>query len=441
MKNPEKSVKKNRAEQLKGIYKIISYIHQYKIFLPFRRITPSFLYMWGHLFGKLFVARPKLRRYVLNGLDFLFEDRVSTEFKEKIFQANAKYMASLVLDAMLYSPNIYEHTLNQFIEFKNLKYIDEALALKKGAIIVGPHAGMYFHLIAGLVYHPKKYNVLTINRARNQVMYENILKRPELTNLKAVTHSKFVEIKKRMISHLNQNGVLVILQDYSKKHNLQVPLVDKKYPLLITTPQSAIRIHKMTGTPIIPALIYPQGTLGKSLIEFQDPEPLAEISKQFWDSTGKIFHGEMSISINKIIYPYLIRYIHVWEELRKFSIRIRDEFELINKTTFDDFYHALSSKMMDILEKSYERDRNDNFLMSLISNFFASSKLHSQLDENLYILPIKIDLTGLNSLGKFQTLIKKSIEHLRNIVSNAELERWKDLNDSLKSGYNMYSRK
>ena len=435
MENPKK--KKKRADQLKTIYGAISFIHHYKIFLPFRKFPPSFIYMWGHLLGKILVARSKLRKYIVNGLDSLFGARISSDFKEKIFQANAKYMASLVLDAMLYSPNIYEHTLNQFIEFKNLNYLDEALAQKKGAIIIGTHAGMYFHLIAGLVYHPRKYNVMTINRARNQVMYENILKRPELTNLKAVTHSKFVEIKERMISHLNQNGVLVILQDYSKKHNLQVPLVDKKYPMLITTPQSAIRIHKMTGTPIIPALIYPQGILGKSLIEIQDPQPLAEISKQFWNSSGKIFHGEMSISINMILYPYLIRYLHVWEELRKFSIRIRDSFDLIDKISLEEFYQAVSSKMMNILEKSYEHNRNDEFLLSLISNFFVSPKPESQLDYSSEIFPIKVDLTGLNSLEKFQIILKKSFEHLKNILPPVEKGRWENLINSIKSGYSI----
>ena len=432
MKKPRN---KNRADQLKVIYKAMSFIHQYKIFLPFRRIPPSILYAFGHLFGKLLVARPKLRKYIFKGLDLLFKDRISLKFKEKIFQTNAKYMASLVLDAMLYSPNIYENTLNQFIEFKNLKYLDDALALKKGVIIIGPHAGMYFHLIAGLVYHPKKYNVMTVNRARNQVMYENILKRPELTNLHAVMHSNFVEIKERMISHLNHNGILVILQDYSKKHNLQVPLVEGKYSMLITTPQSAIRIHKLTETPIIPAFIYPQGIIGKSLIEFQDPQPIIEKSKQFWDSPGKTFHGELSISINKILYPYLIRYIHVWEELRKFSIRIRDEFETINKTTLEEFYQTLLSKMMNILEKSYEHNRNDEFLLSLISNFFVSTNYKSQLDDNSDILPIKVDLTGRNSLEKFQFLIEKTIDHLKDFVSDTELNRWKILAFSIKTGY------
>lgn len=431
----KKTKKKNRADQLKGFFKLMSFIHRYKLFLPFRFIPPSFLYGFGHLFGQLFVYKPKLKKIMKIGLDHLFQEKISDKNKKKICLANSKYMVSMVFDAMLYSPNIYSHTLSQFIEFKNINYLDQVLLKGNGAIILGTHTGMYFHLIAGLVYHSNKYNVMVINRARNQIMYENILSRPELTNLHPLSHSNFSELKEKMINHLKSNGVIVILQDYSKKHNLSVPLIEGKYSMLITTPQSAIRIHKLSGTPIIPVLIHPQGIIGKSLIEFKNPAPLTKISSKFWDSPGKILHGELSIAINSIFYPYLLQYLHVWEEFRKFSIRIRDSYEFTNLNILEDFYASISKKMNSVIENSYEHKRNEAYLSKIIGEFFNISNFQQIANLELNDLAEELDLSGLDSLRKLNMLIDYAIVQIGNFVSEKEKMRWNQLSKDIQSGY------
>ncbi|WP_371804897.1 LpxL/LpxP family acyltransferase [Candidatus Lokiarchaeum ossiferum] len=431
----QKTIKKNRADQLKGFFKLMSFIHRYKLFLPFRFIPPSFLYGFGHLFGHLFVYKPKLRKIMKIGLDCLFQAKISEKSKEKICLANSKYMVSMVFDAMLYSPNIYPHTLSQFIEFENIDYLDQVLLKGNGAIILGTHTGMYFHLIAGLVYHPNKYNVMVINRARNQIMYENILSRPGLTNLHPLAHSNFSELKVKMINHLKSNGVIVILQDYSKKHNLSVPLIEGKYSLLITTPQSAIRIHKISGTTIIPALIHPQGIIGKSLIEFINPAPITQLSARYWDSPGKIFHGELSIAINSIFYPYLLQHLHVWEEFRKFSIRIRDSYEWVEINTLDDFYQSISKKMLSILENSYEHQRNEIALSEIIIEFFSSSSFEQISNLKLNCLNTRVDLTGLNSKQKFEVLVNYVLAQIGTELPEKERLRWEKFSINIQDSY------
>ncbi|UYP44302.1 hypothetical protein NEF87_000587 [Candidatus Lokiarchaeum ossiferum] len=433
----QKTIKKNRADQLKGFFKLMSFIHRYKLFLPFRFIPPSFLYGFGHLFGHLFVYKPKLRKIMKAGLDCLFQEKISEKSKEMICLANSKYMVSMVFDAMLYSPNIYPHTLSQFIEFENIEYLDQVLLKGNGAIILGTHTGMYFHLIAGLVYHPNKYNVMVINRARNQIMYENILSRPGLTNLHPLAHSNFSELKVKMLDHLKSNGVIVILQDYSKKHNLSVPLIEGKYSMLITTPQSAIRIHRISGTTIIPALIHPQGIIGKSLIEFINPAPINKLSTQFWDSPGKIFHGELSIALNSIFYPYLLQHLHVWEEFRKFSIRIRDSYECTELVVIDDFYKSISKKMNSVIENSYEHKRNDAYLTEIIDEFFKISNFQQIADEGINNSSKIVDLSGLDSFHKLNVLIDYVISQIGSIVSEKEKLRWDQFSENVKGGYDI----
>ena len=400
---------KSRAEELKGVFNAIGFIHRYRIFRPFMILPPQILYGFGHFFGAKFVARPRLKKYLLQSLEALYGNKIPDSKKQQIIMANSKYMASMVLDAMLYSPNIYSHTLHHFIEFKNLNYLDAALEEGHGAIIISAHVGMYFHLIAGLVYHPRRYEVLVINRARNQAMYEYILRRPGLKNLHTLIHDKFAIIKDKIIQHLHQNGVVVFLQDYSKKHQLQVPVWESHLNYLITTPQSAIRIHHETQAPLLPVLIKPQDILGFSLIEFIDPIVLQNISMKYRNGPEKQFHGELSIAINHILFPYLYVIPHIWEELRKFGIRISDQITFSARMTIRELTMLFSAKMESIIINSYEPARIDQVWLEKIHRWTEKLSTFALPWDNQIRINNTINLSKMTAIERLhhihQTLI------------------------------------
>ncbi|TFH29344.1 MAG: hypothetical protein E4G98_03995 [Promethearchaeota archaeon] len=418
-----------RAEQMKGVFNFISVIHKYRIFRAFLLLSPRILYSVGHLLGHFLVAKPRLQAYMLPGIDFLFGNHLSVIKKKKIFEANAKFMASMVLDAMFYSPNIYTHTLNKFISFTNIHYLDEILERGKGAIVVGTHVSMYFHIIAGLVYHPHHYNVLVVNKGRNQVMYENILARPGLNNLAVINQKDFKIERDSIIKHLENNGIMIILYDYSKKHQLQVPFWDKHLPQLITSPQSAIRLHKVTGAGIVPVLISPRGIIGRSEVQFLDPSPIEQLSLKFWNDSTKL-HGELSITLNALFAPHLRKYVVVWEELRKLSIRLSDSVEFDISLLIKECIARCEEKCYLILSSSYERGRKNIFIQDQLRLIFQQlSKLPDHiLGKLMYTKSIDLSYsTSLQKLQKILTAVRELIEPFDGVdLSIIKIERCKE---------------
>ncbi len=361
----------SRSTKLMPLFKLTSFIHKYKIFRPFLYIPSPFLNQWAHLLAPLILKKDRLKVQIFRGLEALYSTiNLSQHQKERLYNANAIYMGTLYLDAMFHSSNIYANTLSHFVSFKNMEYIYAALKAGKGAIIPSVHVGMFFQVLASLVYIRPRLEITTVIQPRNRVMYENILNRPELTNFHVVPSTNFAELKEILADRLEKNHLVVVYYDYSKAHQLRVPFDMDTYPYLITTPQSIFKLHKIHQSPIIPAILTPHGEFGRSIITFQNPELLDDISSRYSSSASKEYLGEMSTTLNRIFGNHLRKYNHLWEEFRKFSTRCSDLFEVKQNWTTSQLILHIQEKIQKILDQSYEPGRADSVILENVAILF-----------------------------------------------------------------------
>jgi lauroyl/myristoyl acyltransferase len=382
------SIKKSRhsgswSSSLAPVFRIISFVHKYRIFRPYLYLPTSPLNFWGVFFGKVFLSNKKTYRKLYAAIDAVYGKKISHKQRKRIAQGNVNYMGILLMDAMLHSPNIYTHTLDRFISFKNIYYLDDALKQGRGAIVVSMHMGMFFHVIAGLTYHPRKYEIATVIQPANRVMYENIVNRPDAQNLHTIASQNYEETREYIENHLKNNGILIVLHDYSKLSHFRAPFWYGKYPYLMTTPQSALSMHKTVRSPIIPAIIHPNGEIGNSTIEFLNPSPLSETSKKFYNSDDRVFRGELSLEINRYLAPFIIKYLHVWEEIQNFNLRISDSIEFPKKLKIGAYIDVIEQKISSLLVNSYERNRPDGQLHVCIQQMFPLIKNSLQNPEQI----------------------------------------------------------
>lgn len=403
--------KKSRAEQMSGMFKITSFIHRYQLFKPFLYLPTSILNAIGTILAPIALKSRRLKARLDEGLDFLFSPFLTPKRKNELYNTNIRYMVQMYLDAIFHSPNIYAHTLSQFITFEGLAYLYDALKKGNGVIIPTVHTGMYFHILAGLAYLPDKNPVVTVVRPRNQTMYENIINRPELRHFFVLPTSKFDKIKSELLNHLQSNHIVVAMFDYSKKRNLRVPFWEEKFPQLITTPQSTIRLHSISGAVLIPAVIEPDGEVGKSIVRFLDPDPIQKYSSSIAHLPQKDYHGRMSIYLNNLFAPFLVRYAHYWEELRKFTHRMQEIFDYDEIGSIYDHIDILIEKMKEILDLSFETNRRDDAILNSINEFQTSilQSIGSTVTE-MYREVYQVDLSKMTSYQKITILKEKIFE-------------------------------
>ncbi|MHA1583885.1 MAG: LpxL/LpxP family acyltransferase [Promethearchaeota archaeon] len=429
MKNRDK---KTRAEQLSGLFKINEFIHHYQIFRPFQLFPKRVMNIIASKLADKFMKSSKLKARLMEGLDLLYGDHISKEKKEELYLNNVRFMAMLYLESIFFAPNLNFKTYSQYISLEGKKYLDKALEKGNGAIVTSTHIGMFTYFMGAFGYHKNKYPLMTVVSARNFQMYSNIVNRPELRHFKLLKSRKWSVIKKSLVSHLKKNGIVAIYYDYSKRGNLRVPFWDGKYPYLITTPQSVIRLHTLTNAPIIPAILLPKSLINKAHVKFLDPAPLKEASKRISDHSGKEYHGELSTILNKMYGPYFRTYIEFWEEFRKFGHRIMDVFVLEHQLKMNEVIIAVKEKIHEIIDNSYERNRDDEqilketdeILIQVEENLLHSDNVinqGSQKDQKL-----ELTLSYYSGVGKIYRLLKmtKSI-----LIKNKESKAAQILED------------
>lgn len=417
MSNSQKtSTPQSWGDSLGGVFKVTNFIHRYRLFSPFLYFPTSILNAIGSILAPLVLKSRTFKKQVLGGIDALYGSIITPKQKIKLFEANRRYLIQMYLDALFHSPNIYFHTVDRFIKFENIHYLDQVLAQGKGAILTTLHSGMYFHSMAGLVYHPKKYSVLTVVQPKNMIMYGSIITRPELRHFKVIPSLDYQKVRKTMNEHLKNNGIILIMFDYSKPNQFRVPAHLEKNPFLITTPQSPIRLLELNGTPIIPTLIIPDGEVGKSIIRFHTPITPPSPNLKITAKNSKKFHGDLSIKLNRFFFNYLKKYAPFWEELRKLEIRRKISIDFIDPLNISNFIDKIESNIIALLENSYEPTRNDMKLQEIIKKGFDTFKSSLNTDQSeIIIKPFSIEVIQNSGTDEIIFIIESCIEQIQNL--------------------------
>jgi hypothetical protein len=191
-----------------------------------------------------------------------------------------------------------------------------------------------------------------------------------------------------------------------------------KFPYLIHTPQSSIALHYETDCELVPHFITPNGAIGRTTFDFQDNTDLMEASREARAApTKKEFLARVSMAANKVLYPYIRRYAHVWEETMNFAkIRTADWAHFPRGITVGAFVDAWLDKARIILDMSWEPDRPDEALLGAFTT--AANEVKSLLTNSgaqFHSKATKVDLsrmTGANELRKLSLVAAAQFDRL-----------------------------
>ncbi len=357
-----------------------------KSFLPFRLISiivgpfilkkvfPILEKAWKFLYSKEFIQKVNIKRWALQLIS---------------------YMGDLFLDVTFFTPNHTFQRISHYVEMENYNEIEEALQEKKGILIPFIHIGEIYHPVSVLVHTKvkidnkiQKNEVVIIASKENEFLFQPWLERCD--NLFIPVTSNFEILKSEIEHHLKKNRCVFILQDYFKKHQLRVPFIhgSKKYNFLIPCPQLLTYFHYKLGTPVIPCLSLPQKDITRSLVKFfpridinlldpeKEPVEIKEdlIKLQQGNVNYRKQNGLLSLKINKILYPYALKYPFYWQMIATLFKRSRYRITFNNVNSFFEFYTIILQRLTQFIEKSYEPGRKDKEILAIINRLHEEIK-------------------------------------------------------------------
>ena len=413
------SFRTKKADQSWGttmgpLFKIINWIGRKRIYKPIRFVPFSLLNGLGHLIGRFgFGTSKSVQRKMKASFNALYPG-ISEKRLHKLIDAATKYMAMLFLDIAFRFPLTGDISIKRFYKYKYTERLAKALQQGKGVIIPILHIGEFLHSPNMMVQYPyKKLKIGFIVSVSNMVMYENA-NRKHFDNLYAFASTKFSLLSHKLESHLKGNNLFLAYHDYSTTKQLRTPFIFGKFPYLVHSAQSYISLHKNTGAVILPAISHPDGVFGKTKLEFLDNTSIMETSGKYWNESNEEFHGRLSTEINRVMYPYIRKYAHVWEEIMRMAVlRCADKVEFSKNCTIHKFLEEIQQKMLGVLDGSFEPDRPDNQLKILINEYFPQIINSVQNPDNI-LRPHKtfIDLSlmdGISELLKLCTVAQKEL--------------------------------
>ena len=358
-----------------------------KSFLPFRFITiivgpfilnkamPVVKKAWNFLYPKEFLQKMKIKRWALELIS---------------------YMGDLFLEVTFFSPNHTFQSINKYVKMEGYNEIEEALQEKRGVLIPFIHMGEIYHPISALVHtkvkiHDKiqKNGVVVIASKENEFLFQPWLERCD--NLFIPVTGNFEILIDEIENHLKNNRCVFIMQDYFNKRQLRVPFIygTKKYEFLIPCPQLLTHFHNKLGTPVVPCHSFPQKNLSRSIVKFfpqinllsldpnNEPAEIKEDLLKFQQGKVKdyrIQNGLLSLKINKLLYPYALKYPFYWQMIATMFKRSKFRIEFKNVNSYYEFYSIILQRLNKFMEKSYEPGRKDEEILAIINRLHEEIK-------------------------------------------------------------------
>lgn len=417
--NQVKSASKKKGgawgNDLQPTYKVASFIHKYRIYRMFSILPAHVCYTLGKLFGFAFLARSKTFQKRIKYAFHLYIPNATPRRLNQLYHALITHMGQLLFSIMFRDPNAHQGNMHKFVTLKHKERLDEALKQGKGVIMPSIHIGNFIVLLGGLLL--SGYDLAVVGNLANITLFQNLMPRKDLGRLYVIGTTKFDEIRKQMEEHLRKNHLLFLMHDFANNRQLATPYYPGKYDFLIHAPQSWLALHDKVGSPIVPVVSWPMGEMDKTCIEFLDATPLYQKKATLNPAQEKQYHGEMNIALHRIFAPFLLAYLHCWEELATVpSGRIGDSMNLPKNTTLANFLHEIEQKAIHIINISYEPGRDDQKILDLISSHFKRLKNELQHpDQIVRKKRLKIDLTAMSGKARLDKLIIITVQIVNEI--------------------------
>ncbi len=398
------------GKELGGIYKVVSFVHKYRLYRLTRFAPYSGVIGFTYFFVKVFFSKSKAmnaraRRYLALFSGHAFPPRLHTQLVETVL----KNMGLILFDMMLKAPNVGQKDYRRIVALEGDGYLEGALKAGKGAIVTSLHMGEFLHPLGAIALDPRGFKLVVVANMANQLVFENLITLPAFRSTKVVGRTGYKNIKEELIRELGDNKVVFLMHDIAGNNNLKVPFIHGEKEFLVAVPQGAVALHRVTGAPIVPALAIPRGRLTESTLVFFDPAPLLQLSEACKGLPQKEYHGRMSIGINKVLFPYLVKYLHTWEEIITFGTRTFDiKLRFPKGAGLPRVIADIDGWIKGQIEGSYEPGRDDEALLSWVKRLMA------QLQE-------LVSKTNANDPG-FQ-LVAKSYVQLGGMGTQAQVEK------------------
>jgi len=411
----EKKPEESWGTKMGPLFKIINWIGKKRIYKPMRFVPFSLLNGFGHFIGRFGFGTSRSVQRKMKASFLALYPNISPKKLAKYIDAATKYMAMLFLDITFRFPLTGDISIKRFYKYKHTERLDKALLQGNGVIIPILHIGQFLHSPNMMVQYPnKKLKIGFVVSVSNMAMYENA-NRKHFDNLYAFASTKSSRISHILESHLKGNNLFLTYHDYSTAKQLRTPFIFGKFPYLIHSTQSYISLHKKTGAVILPAISHPDGVFGKTKLEFLENTSIMETSEKYWSNSKEEFHGRLSTEINQVMYPYVRKYAHMWEEIMRLAVlRCADKVKFSKNCTIHKFLEEIQQKMLGVLNGSFEPDRPDNQLKILINENFPQI-INSLQNPDKILRPHKtfIDLSlmsGISELLKLCSVAQKELE-------------------------------
>lgn len=385
--------------------------------------------------GQLFLGFSKINRLkVETAFQVLYPHLQSRKIIKRLYFAHCAYMGKLYFDFLSGLPKNVDLPVSQFIKFENLEILKRELGRNKGVIIPTTHLGQLVHVILALAKLPEKIPVATVVYTPHLVTYQ-LSNREGFDHVYLYASTKFQKISKYLVDHLRRNHIVVLYFDFGTPRQLRVPMWPEKYPYLIHTPQSVINLHIKTGASILPCINTPNGYIFYSKLTFCENKSLMEISAEIKDHPPKIIHGQLSMEINRLLYPTICRFAHTWEEIPDLATsRLADELIIPEGCSLTQCLELIVEKLRDIISNSYEPRRNDSWILKSCERSEDLIKHYHKLLNQAQIrvqTAEKTNLSWMNTLNEckiltrlmFKNLNSPEFTGLRNSLQNI----WQDM--------------
>jgi hypothetical protein len=416
-----------KKHKVRAMWKLVYWVQVSGFLRPFFKVPLPVYTFYGHLVGKLMFAKqiPKIK----TAYKVLFPDMPRKVMQKKI-QHYISYLGTLVLDSFLVNPNI-AHQLgikrdpetrkkfHYYIDHKNAERFDNEYIKGKGVIVPTFHTGQFFHVLGTLICHTPaqtpdtQVNIATIGEAENADMYRPITEAHP--NYYVFKTGSFAQLMPQMKEKLEKGWALVLYFDYASRKGLLVPFGDPPNNFLRPVPQSVALMHRITGAPIVPAIVCPNECTSRSITKYLDNSRIMAVSKQYWDAPQDEFVRRVSFEVNRTMTPYILKYATFWEQalaLGNYVYRTRIEFDA--GITRASFLERVKAQIYQFLNKSWEPHRDDQKITELVDQEFQNAAAKLQEPEKLF----KKNKSWFNyfdrgSIAELQKLVKLTWHQLK----------------------------
>lgn len=368
-------------------FRFTHFVYRNRLYRGFDKISFLGLRIIAIILGKIFAGKvyKKLQRIwkFLYPTDFL--KGVNTNRWSDRFIA---FNIDLYSIATFLLPTYTRKKINKLSKVHGFENIVNALQKEKGVLIPSIHVGqqinpMYFLINQRIMINnkEKKIFITALSSPSKEFIFREIAKK--FDNVDVIITGNFNHLRDTIRNHLKQNHCVVLMQDFYKESQMRVPFIygSKKYDFLVPCPQMISSLYFNLGSPIIPMLSLSETDLSRSTTYFFNElnleNEIGRLDDTFLKKTLQDFSngqlskkdkfGLLTLMINKLLNPYILKYPFYWEELFYFMKKTQFKIQYHEINSYYDFFKVTIERLRFLIENSYEPNRDDQKILLFLA--------------------------------------------------------------------------